>query len=195
LKMIVRQPLLTVGETHASSVSRFTRFNEAALLTVIQLLVPLNARARPNFPAVQVVLEAAPVLFWPEASATVVPLFSFSPSANTNPFEAAGVEVGVQVGVRVGVGVSVLVEVGVVVEVGVSVSADVDSGVGVSVAVDAGTSVEVDVTVGTAVSTGVAVGGAVGVSVGMGVSVGVGVAIGIGVGVEVASNPVDPSVP
>jgi hypothetical protein len=60
--MMVRQLVLVEGETQASSVKPFTRFSEAALLTVTQLLVPLNDTELPYLPVVQAALDRAPVL-------------------------------------------------------------------------------------------------------------------------------------
>ncbi len=126
-----------------------TRFNDAELLTVTQLLVPLNDKALPYFPVVQVALVVVPLLFWPEASATELPLFSLRPRASTNPLEGAGVLV--RVGVRVGVNVDVLVRVGVGVNVGVLVDDGMSVPVGVGVKVESG----VDVLVGSGVTVGV----------------------------------------
>ena len=118
---------------------RFVRFSVAALLTVTQLFVPLNDKALPYLPVVQVVFRVVPLLSKPEASNTVVPLFSLNPSASTSPFDGAGVLVRVGVGVDVLVGSAVLVAVGVRVGVGsavpvpVGVAVDVRVGVGVLV--------------------------------------------------------------
>ncbi len=89
------------------------RFNEAALFTVTQAFVPLNHNACPNFPAVQVAFEMAPLLRKPEESLSAVPLFSFIPSARTRPFAGTGVLPGIGVVVAVGKAVAAFVAVGV----------------------------------------------------------------------------------
>ena len=120
----------------------FTRFNDVEPLTVTQLLVPLKDTALPYFPVVQVVLVVVPLLFCPDVSTTMFPLFSLRPNASTNPLEGIGVLV--RVGVRVGVNVGVLVRVGVEVGVGVPVS----DGINVPVEVERGVKDGVAVHVG-----------------------------------------------
>jgi len=116
------------------------------------------------------------------------PIASFLPSGligGRRNFEAAGMLVGVAVGVLVAVGASVLVAVfvgaGVLVDVGVFVLVTV--GVAVGVLVNVGVLVGVGVAVGMSVPVAVTVG--VGVLVGVGVKVGVFVAVGVLVAVTV----------
>ena len=60
------QPLRAVGLTQASRVMAVVRSRELESLTVTQLLLPLNDRALPNFPAVQEVELTVPLFPLPE---------------------------------------------------------------------------------------------------------------------------------
>src|SRR3954451_15146802 len=88
--MIARHPVgAVVGNTHASSVIAVVRRSDGASAIVTCALVPLNTSALPNLPVVQVVPLAAPLLFWPEASRTTVPVPSSNPNAATMPVVSA----------------------------------------------------------------------------------------------------------
>ena len=69
-----------VGSTQASSVMPELSCSELLPGIVTRLLVPLNESALPNLPAVvQVAPEIVPLLPFPEASVTVVPVPSSNP--------------------------------------------------------------------------------------------------------------------
>ena len=76
----VRQPLLFVGLTQASSVMPVVNRRSAASGMLTESLEPLKLSARPFLP---VVVRVAPVMVpvwpWPVASVTVVPLVSSKP--------------------------------------------------------------------------------------------------------------------
>src|SRR5437773_3760937 len=74
------------GFTQASSVMPLVRCSEAESGTLTREFVPLKRSALPYLPAVvQVAFEIVPVLPLPEESATVVPLPSSKPYADTRP--------------------------------------------------------------------------------------------------------------
>src|SRR4051812_48939991 len=76
--------LAAVGYTQASRVMPDDSRSRALSATVTQLLVPLNDRALPYFPAVtQVAPEIAPVSPLPAASAAAAPAPSSNPYAAT----------------------------------------------------------------------------------------------------------------
>src|SRR5690242_9504023 len=83
---------VTVGWTHASSVKELARLSVEESCTVTQLFVPLNESAFPYFPAVvQTALVMVPLLLFPEASFTAVPVPSLKLYAATSPFAGGGV--------------------------------------------------------------------------------------------------------
>jgi hypothetical protein len=83
---------VAVGFTHASSVIADERCNDAASGTETSDDDPLKDSAPPNFPdADQVALPTAPLLPFPDASATADPDPSLNENAATNPADAAWV--------------------------------------------------------------------------------------------------------
>lgn len=169
------------------------------MFTVTQLFVPLNDKAWPYFPVVQVVFSVMPLLSPPDLSNTVVPPFSLKPSASTSPFDGMGVDVlvGSAVAALVAVGETVGARVGVDVLVGstvaalVAVTVGVRVGVGVLVGDTVAARVGVEVLVGSAVAVLVAVCVAVGVRVGVRVGVDVGVGVAVTAAVEVGVGVVE----
>src|SRR5262245_1263629 len=82
-----RQEAFTVeGLTQASNVIPVVKRSELASGTVTKSLAPSNESADPNLPAADhVAPETEPLFAWPETSATVPPLPSLKPNANTRP--------------------------------------------------------------------------------------------------------------
>ena len=85
----VRQPLIALGFTHASSVRPVVASSDALSGTRTRLLVPLNESPLPYFPATRVAPTSVPVLLKPDASAVVAPDVSLKPYAATRPGVAA----------------------------------------------------------------------------------------------------------
>ena len=80
MKIAVRQPVLELGLTQASSVIAFVRSSEAESGTSTRLLVPLKLSAPPYLPPVVRVAPTVVPLFWDEEeSVTVVPAASSKP--------------------------------------------------------------------------------------------------------------------
>ena len=78
----VRQPPVVVGRTHASNVMPVEICSDGELGTDTNALVPLNESAFPNLPAAapaHVAFVIAPLLPFPDWSATVVPLPASKP--------------------------------------------------------------------------------------------------------------------
>jgi hypothetical protein len=77
------------GRTHASNVIADVKSSDAASGTVTFADVPLNDNAAPNFPDTdQVAVPIAPLLPFPDESATVDPDPSLNENAATRPDEA-----------------------------------------------------------------------------------------------------------
>ncbi len=78
--MTLRQPVLTVGITQASSVIAVDRSSEAESGTVTQSLTPSRVAAVPKRPSAQPApFASVPLLPRPEESVAVVPLPSSKP--------------------------------------------------------------------------------------------------------------------
>ena len=88
------------GCTQAASVMSVVNRNSGASGIVTFALVPLKTSAPPNLPAVvHVAPLIVPVLLWPEASVTVVPLPSLKLYAATKDAARSGKTVTVTVAV------------------------------------------------------------------------------------------------
>ena len=88
MRITVSQPLIAVGNTHASSVMAAVRSSELESLTVTQSLTPSNDSALPYLPlVVQVAPEIVPVFPLPEVSASVEPVPASKLYAATSVFE------------------------------------------------------------------------------------------------------------
>jgi hypothetical protein len=73
--MSLHNPLITVGNTHASSVIAVVRCSDTESGTVTRELDPLNDSAFPYLPeVVQVVFAAVPLFPFPEASLIIAPM-------------------------------------------------------------------------------------------------------------------------
>ncbi len=84
--MTVRQPVTAVGFTQASIVTPAVGFRLVAFGTDTHVLEPLNWIAPPYLPvADHVPFASVPLLLFPDASATAVPLPASKPYAATSP--------------------------------------------------------------------------------------------------------------